>query len=135
MTPALGVEHRRGSLSGAAYARGLRVLARVAEDLSLPASKLTAAQQALAATGLLDFFAAFAPACSSGPPWNENRGGSTKRADPPGGDLRIRHHDKWRGALFTLLEAACLPPYAGGNNICDLHSTGWHATESRGAAR
>jgi hypothetical protein len=55
------VEHRGVALSGAAYARVLRVLAGLAEGLSLPASTLTAVRQALAAPGLLDVFAAFVP--------------------------------------------------------------------------
>ena len=47
------------TLSHRAYARVLRVLADLAEDLSLSPAALGAAQQALTAPGMLDVFAAF----------------------------------------------------------------------------
>lgn len=57
----LGLDHAEVALSGAAYARVLRVLAGLAEELSLPASALAAAQQVLTAPTLFDVFAAFTP--------------------------------------------------------------------------
>ena len=47
------------TLSNQAYARVLRVLADLAEDLSLSPTALVAAQQALTAPAMLDVFAAF----------------------------------------------------------------------------
>lgn len=54
--------HAQVTLSHQAYARVLRVLADLAEDLSLSPSALGAAQQALTAPGMLDVFAAFTSA-------------------------------------------------------------------------
>jgi transcriptional regulator with XRE-family HTH domain len=54
--------HGSATLSHQAYARVLRVLADLAEDLSLSPSALGAAQQALTAPGMLDVFAAFTQA-------------------------------------------------------------------------
>jgi transcriptional regulator with XRE-family HTH domain len=51
--------HGTVTLSRQAYARVLRVLADLAEDLSLSPEALGAAQQALTAPGMLDVFAAF----------------------------------------------------------------------------
>lgn len=56
-----GMNHANVTLSHQAYARVLRVLADLAEDLSLTPSALGAAQQALTAPGLLNVFAAFSP--------------------------------------------------------------------------
>jgi transcriptional regulator with XRE-family HTH domain len=56
-----GMNHASVTLSGQAYARVLRVLADLAEELSLPPATLGSAQQALTAPGLLDVFAAFSP--------------------------------------------------------------------------
>ena len=58
--------HVGTTLSHQAYARVLRVLADLAEDLSLSPSALVAAQQALTAPAMLDVFAAF----KSGPMTN-----------------------------------------------------------------
>lgn len=55
------MNHANVTLSHQAYARVLRVLADLAEDLSLTPSALGAAQQALTAPGLLNVFAAFSP--------------------------------------------------------------------------
>ena len=51
--------HAGATLSHQAYARVLRVLADLADDLSLSPSALVAAQQALTAPAMLDVFAAF----------------------------------------------------------------------------
>jgi len=56
-----GMNHAGVTLSSQAYARVLRVLADLAEELSLPPATLGSAQQALTAPGLLDVFAAFSP--------------------------------------------------------------------------
>jgi transcriptional regulator with XRE-family HTH domain len=53
------VNHGTVTLSHQAYARVLRVLADLAEDLSLSPEALGAAQQALTAPAMLDVFAAF----------------------------------------------------------------------------